>query len=129
MIFLLQDRLRLQLVLVQQEGLYNPQEQKRARRIWHKASVLTWGPMLKDITINSCAINLEEEREKLLYRPSITKDQIDRLKACFKRIFDNTLWLSPDKDIDAKLTTSTKQDALFNQYGLTKYYVVTGNKE
>ena len=103
------------------------QEQKRARRIWHKASVLTWGPMLKDIIINSCNITMEEEREMLLYRPSITRDQMDRLKTCFKRIFDNPLWLSPDKDVDAKLTTSSRQEELFNKFGLTKYYVLTGS--
>ena len=28
-------------------------EQRKARRIWHKGAVLTWGPYLKDIIINT----------------------------------------------------------------------------
>lgn len=106
------------------ESLSNAQ--KRVRRIWHKGSVLTWGPYMKDIIINVFNILTEPEREKLLYRPKITSEQTQRLEACFKRLFSHSFWDSTDSTIDSLLVSSKKQDELFNRLNLTRAYVLTG---
>ena len=102
------------------------QEQLRARRIWHKGSVLTWGPMLKDLIINGCNLTTQEAREKLLYRQSLTADEIERLRTYLTRIFNHTLWVDPNSDIDTMLTSAKKQDELFNRHNLTTIYALTG---
>jgi hypothetical protein len=102
-------------------------EEVRARRIWHKGAVLTWGPMLTDIIINACNLKTNDEREKLLYRPTLTKDQLDRVETFLERLFNHTLWVSPDNDIDSLLVSARKQDELFNKHFLTINYILTGN--
>ncbi|GHV39711.1 hypothetical protein AGMMS49546_12220 [Spirochaetia bacterium] len=103
------------------------QEQLKARRIWHKGAVMTWGPMLQDIIINACNIITANDREKLLYRPTLTKDQIDRIGTSFDRLFNHSLWVDPNQEIDKLLMSASKQEDLFNKYFLTINYVLTGN--
>jgi hypothetical protein len=101
-------------------------EQMKAKRIWHKGSVMTWGPMLQDIIINACNLKTMAEREKLLYRQNLTQDQIDRIDTCFDRLFGHSLWLDPNPEIDKLLVSASRQDTLFNKYSLTTNYVLTG---
>ncbi len=101
--------------------------QLRARRIWHKGSIITWAPMIKDIIYVGCNIYTEEERRKYLYRKPLTADELERMKTCLKRLFDHTFWQAPDPEIDSMLTTSSRQEEFFRKYSLTPSYVVTGN--
>ena len=101
-------------------------EQIKARRIWHKGSVMTWGPMLQDILINSCNLKTSEERQKLLYRQLLTQDQIDRIDTYLGRLFNHSLWVDNNPEIDKLLLSASKQEDLFNKHSLTINYVLTG---
>lgn len=102
------------------------QIQIKARRIWHKGSVMTWGPMIQDIIINACNMKTAEEREKLLYRQPLTHDQVERAQTCLERLFDHTLWVDSNPEIDKLLASATKQEELFSRNSLTASYVLTG---
>ena len=102
-------------------------EQIKAKRIWHKGSVMTWGPMLQDILINSCNLRTSDERQRLLYRQLLSQDQIDRINTCLERLFNHSLWVDNNPEIDKLLMSATKQEALFNKYSLTINYILTGN--
>jgi hypothetical protein len=101
--------------------------QLKSRRIWHKGSVLTWAPYLKDIIINACNMMTQDERDKLLYRKQFTQEQIDRISNCLSRLFNHNLWDEPEGEIDNLLVSSQRQDELFNRKGLTLTYVLTGH--
>jgi hypothetical protein len=101
-------------------------EQTKAKRIWHKGSVMTWGPMLQDILINSCNLKTSEERQKLLYRQLLTQDQIDRIDTYLDRLFSHSLWIDNNPEIDKLLISASKQEDLFNKHSLTINYVLTG---
>jgi hypothetical protein len=101
--------------------------QLKARRIWHKGSVLTWGPYLKDIIINTFSIITEEDRIRLLYRPELTNDHKVRIQAILSRLFNHPMWDSPEGEIDSILASAKRQEELFRRNGLTSYYVLTGN--
>ncbi|MHB8088850.1 MAG: ParB/RepB/Spo0J family partition protein [Anaerolineaceae bacterium] len=102
------------------------QIQLKARRIWHKGSVMTWGPMIQDIIINACNMKTADEREKLLYRQALTHDQVERAETCLDRLFNHTLWVDPNPEIDKLLASATKQEELFTRSSLTASYVLTG---
>ncbi len=112
--------------VVKRSGTVLSTEQVRARRIWHKGSALTWGPYLQDIIINACNLQTSDEREKLLYRPLLTDDELSRIESSLKRLFDHPLWLSPDPEVDKLLVSAQKQDELFRRNSLTVRYVLTG---
>jgi hypothetical protein len=101
--------------------------QLKARRIWHKGSVLTWGPYLKDIIINTFNMKTEDERSRLLYRPEMTQDEKVRIRTCLSRLFNHPIWDTPEGEIDNLLVSAQKQDALFVRNGLTPMYVLTGS--
>jgi hypothetical protein len=101
-------------------------EQTKAKRIWHKGAVMTWGPMLPDILINSCNLRTTDERQKLLYRQPLTQDQIDRITTCLERLFNHSLWIDPKPEIDKLLMSASRQDDLFKKYSLTINYILTG---
>lgn len=105
------------------------QEQIRARRIWHKGSVLTWGPWLRDIISNACTLFTDEERDMYLYRKPLTEDDLSRVKLYLQRLFDHTFWISPEVEIDSMLTAATKQTDLLKKYDLTAKYCLTGTAE
>lgn len=111
---------------VKRSGSVLTTSQVRARRIWHKGSALTWGPYLQDIIINACNLQTNDEREKLLYRPLLTENELSRIETSLKRLFDHTLWLSPDPEVDKLLVSAQKQDELFRRNSLTVRYVLTG---
>lgn len=98
----------------------------KARRIWHKGSVLTWSSYLKDIIINACNMRTQDEREKLLYRSKFTKEQINRISGNLERLFSHNLWDEPEGVIDDLLGSSQKQEDLFKRKGLTIDYVLLG---
>jgi hypothetical protein len=100
--------------------------QLKARRLWHKGSVLTWAPYLKDILVSAFDMMTEEERTKLLYRPEMTLDQRTRIQNCLKRLFNYTMWDAPEGQMDDLLVSAQKQDELFRQHNLTARYVLTG---
>ncbi len=101
-------------------------EELKPRRIWHKGSVLTWAPYLKDIISNAFNMVTEQERTQLLYRTETTSDQKGRIEACLKRLFGHSMWDMPEGQIDTLLSSSKKQDDFFKQYNLTPHYVVVG---
>ncbi len=103
--------------------------QRKARRIWHKGSVVTWSPYLKDIIINAFNMMTDEDRGKLLYRSEMTTDVRERINASLKRLFDHNFWDSPEGEIDSLLVSATKQVDLFKRNGLTPLFVLTGNTQ
>ena len=98
--------------------------QLKARRIWHKGSVLTWGAYLKSIIYSSIQPRTEDERTKLLYRSTITEEQKQNIRVCLRRLFNHNMWDEPEGEIDSLLVSSRKQDDLFNRKGLTELFVV-----
>lgn len=100
--------------------------QLKARRIWHKGSVLTWAPYLKSVLYFALQIMTSEEREKMLYRPPINDNQKSIIRTCLKRLFGHNMWDSPETEIDSLLVSAKKQDELFNRKGLTEKYVLHG---
>ena len=109
-----------------QSGTALSNVQLKARRIWHKGSVLTWSPFLKDIIINTFNIRTEDERTKLLYRPELTSDDKQRIKTFLARLFNHPMWDMPEGEIDSILVSAKKQDDLFRRNGLTSLHVLTG---
>lgn len=101
--------------------------QLKARRIWHKGSILTWSPYIKDIIINTFNMMTEDERVRLLYRPHMKDDERERIKIYLHRLFSHPLWDSPEGEIDSLLVSAQKQDDLFKRNGLTPHYVLTGS--
>lgn len=126
---ILSERSMLSKWVPYKRGVQPTQEQLKAKRIWHKGAVMTWGPMLKDVIINACNIMTEEDRGKLLYRSLLTQDQLERIEACLERLFNHTLWVDPNQEIDKLLGAAAKQDDLFNRNALTASYVLTGNPD
>lgn len=100
--------------------------QLKARRIWHKGSVLTWTPYLKSILFFALQFMTNDEREKLLYRELIDERQKEIMKQCLHRLFSHPLWDEPEGEIDSLLVSAQKQEDLFSRKGLTEKYVVSG---
>ena len=100
--------------------------QLKARRIWHKGSVLTWAPYLKSILYFALQTMTNEEREKILYRPALQDKEKQIIKKCLNRLFTHNLWDEPEGEIDSLLVSAKKQDDLFNRKGLTEKYVIYG---
>ena len=101
----------------------------KARRIWHKGSVLTWAPYLQSILNMAFSFMTTDDRIKLLYRDTMDENQKDRIKVCLTRLFDHPLWDEPEGEIDSLLVSARKQDELFNKKGLTQIYVLTGTQK
>lgn len=112
-------------VTVQRNKAYDS-VQLKARRIWHKGSVITWGPYLKDIVINAFNMRTELERTRLLYREEMSDDVKQRIQSCIERLFQHPLWDEPEGTLDSLLVSAQKQNDLFDQKGLTINYVLTG---
>ena len=100
--------------------------QLKARRIWHKGSVLTWAPYLKSILYFALQTMTNEERDKILYRSAISENQKTIIKKCLNRLFSHNMWDEPEGEIDSLLVSAKKQDELFNRKGLTEKYVIYG---
>ena len=100
--------------------------QLKARRIWHKGSVLTWAPYLKSILIFALQIMTNDEREKMLYRSPIPENQKDIIRGCLSRLFSHPMWDDPAPEIDSLLVSASKQDDLFTRKGLTERFVIYG---
>jgi hypothetical protein len=101
-------------------------EERKARRIWHKGSVLTWAPYLKSILYFAFHMMTSAERDHLLYRPEIDDNQKNVIRTCFNRLFSHPMWDDPDSEIDSLLVSAQKQDDLFNRQGLTENFVLYG---
>ena len=100
--------------------------QLKARRIWHKGSVLTWTPYLKSILIFALQMLTTKEKERMLYRHKMEERQKKVIAACLTRLFSHTLWDEPEGEIDSLLVSARKQDDLFERKGLTEKYVLLG---
>ena len=100
--------------------------QLKARRIWHKGSVLTWAPYLKSILYFALQIMTSDEREKTLYRPAISERQKEIVRLCLNRLFSHPMWDDREPEIDSLLVSARKQDDLFNRKGLTEKFVIYG---
>lgn len=101
-------------------------EQLKARRIWHKGSVLTWAPYLRSILYFALQAMTSDERERLLYREAISDHQRSIVQKCLKRLFSHPLWDEPEGEVDSLLGSSRKQDEYFAKKGLTEKYVIYG---
>jgi hypothetical protein len=101
-------------------------EQLKARRIWHKGAVLTWAPYLKSILFFALQAMTSGEREKLLYRESMTEHQKTIVQKCLNRLFAHSLWDEPEGEVDSLLVSARKQDDLFTKKGLTEKDVIYG---
>jgi hypothetical protein len=102
--------------------------QIKARRIWHKGSVLTWAPYLKSILYFALHAMTNEERARILYREPIAENQKAIITSCLKRLFSHPMWDDPEPEIDSLLVSAKKQDELFERKGLTEKYVIYGEK-
>lgn len=102
--------------------------QLKARRIWHKGAALTWAPYLKSILYFALHTMTNDEREKLLYRGTLTEKELGIVRLCLKRLFGHPLWDAPGNEIDSLLGSSRKQDELFSRQGLTEKYVIYGQE-
>jgi hypothetical protein len=101
-------------------------EQLKARRIWHKGSVLTWAPYLRSILFFALQAMTNEERERLLYREPMSDHQKTIISKCLNRLFTHPLWDEPEGELDSLLVSARKQDDLFAKKGLTEKYVIYG---
>ena len=71
----------------------------------------------------------EAERARLLYRPTFSGDQQERIRTYLVRLFSHPLWNLPEGEVDSLLVSAQKQEDLFNRNGLTTLYVLTGSSE
>jgi len=101
----------------------------KARRIWHKGSVLTWTPYLKSILSAAFDFLTNDDRNKLLYRDIMDEKQKGKIKICLTRLFNHPFWDEPEGEIDSLLVSARKQDELFIKKGLTEMYVLTGQNK
>ena len=101
-------------------------EQLKARRIWHKGAVLTWSPYLRSILFFALQAMTNEERERLLYRESMTDHQRNIISKCLNRLFTHPIWDEPEGELDSLLVSARKQDDFFAKKGLTEKYVIYG---
>jgi hypothetical protein len=101
-------------------------EQLKARRIWHKGSVLTWAPYLRSILYFALQTMTNDERERILYREPISIHQKTIISTCLNRLFNHLLWDEPEGEIDSLLVSARKQDELFQRKGLTEHFVIYG---
>lgn len=123
---LLLEETKLQNWVSNIKGKQLTNEQLKARRIWHKGSVLTWAPYLKSILFFALHIVTNEDRERLLYRKAITSDQKNVVRACLNRLFSHPMWDEPEGEIDSILVSAKRQEDLFKRKGLTEQYVIFG---
>jgi hypothetical protein len=100
--------------------------QLKARRIWHKGSVLTWTPYLKSILFIALDLATNRDKERMLYRGKIDDRQKEKIAVMLARLFSHTFWDEPEGEIDSLLVSARKQDDLFERKGLTERYVLLG---
>ena len=100
--------------------------QLKARRIWHKGSVLTWTPYLKSILFIALQMISSKEKDRMLYRAKIDEMQKNIIAACLTRLFSHSLWDEPEGELDSLLVSARKQDDLFDRKGLSERYVLLG---
>lgn len=101
-------------------------EQLKARRIWHKGSVLTWAPYLKSILRFSLQAITNDAQDKMLYREPLSDEHKVIIRTCLHRLFCHPMWDSPEGEIDSLLGSARKQDELFKRNGLTENFVIYG---
>lgn len=101
-------------------------EQLKARRIWHKGSVLTWTPYIESILYFALQFITQQDRERLLYRPEMSDNQLEIIRICLNRLFSHPMWDEPEGEIDTLLVSAKRQSELFERKGLTERYVVNG---
>jgi hypothetical protein len=109
-----------------EKGKTLTKQQLKARRIWHRGSVLTWSPYLRSILNFALQAMTSDERERLLYRESISDHQWLIVKNCLHRLFSHPLWDEPEGEVDCLFVSSKKQDDYFAKKGLTEKYVING---
>ena len=103
-------------------------EQLKARRIWHKGSVLTWSPYLKSILRLALHAITNDAQEKMLYREPISEQHKEIIRTCLRRLFNHPMWDTPGNEIDSLLVSARKQDDLFVRNGLTETFVIYGKQ-
>jgi hypothetical protein len=101
-------------------------EELKARRIWHKGSVITWAPYLKSILGLSFGFITNDDWTLLLHRSEMSDVEYEKIKLCLSRLFNHPLWDEPEGELDSLLVSAQKQNDYFNKRGLTEKFVLVG---
>ncbi|MDD0802547.1 MULTISPECIES: chromosome partitioning protein ParB [Acinetobacter] len=98
----------------------------KARRIWHKGSVLTWSPYLSAMINAIFKLFDKDSQDKKLYRNIMSESETTELRLFLNRLFNHPFWDQNDETIDKALTAATAVPALFEQHRLNFTYIQTG---
>lgn len=98
----------------------------KARRIWNKASVLTWAPFLSAMLNAIFKLFDKESQDKKLYRHTMTENEQKELRLFLKRLFNHPFWLQNDPAIDKAFAAASSLKSLFDQQNLKIQYILSG---
>ncbi|UUS59678.1 MULTISPECIES: chromosome partitioning protein ParB [unclassified Acinetobacter] len=121
-------------ILVEESGIekWSPNKQDsnpeaiKARRIWNKASVLTWAPFLSAMLNAIFKLFDKESQDKKLYRHTMTEDEQKELRLFLNRLFNHPFWLQNDPAIDKAFAAASSLKSLFDQQNLKIQYILSG---
>jgi len=99
---------------------------EKARRIWTKASVLTWAPYLNTMINAIFKLFDPAQQQKNLYRQKMTDSQKEEFRMFLKRLFNHPFWLQNDPTIDKALGAASSIKDIFEKQGLTTNYIISG---
>ncbi len=100
------------------------EEQRKARRIWTKASLISWSPMVSDMINIIFQLVMDEDRSKRLLRTEMTDKQKKMFENYFERLFNHPFWSQNDEAIDKALGSATSLKGIFEKQGLNSSYVM-----
>ena len=100
------------------------EEQRKARRIWTKGSLISWSPMVSDIINIVFQLVMDEDRSKKLFRSVMTDKQKKLIESYFDRLFNHPFWSQNDEAIDKALGAATSVKGIFDKQGLNSSYVI-----
>lgn len=100
------------------------EEQRKARRIWTKGSLISWSPMVSDIINIVFQLVMDEDRSKRLLRSEMTDKQKKLIESYFERLFNHPFWSQNDEAIDKALGAATSVKGIFDKQGLNSSYVI-----
>jgi hypothetical protein len=104
----------------------NTPKHQKARRIWTKASVLTWAPYLNTMINAIFKLFDPSQQDKNLYRSKMNDAQKEEFRLFLNRLFNHPFWLQNDATIDKALGAATNVKAIFEKQGLTTTYILNG---
>jgi len=98
----------------------------KARRIWTKASILTWAPYMNTMINAIFKLFDPAQQEKNLYRQKMTEAQREEFRMFLNRLFNHPFWLQNDPTIDKALAAASSLKDIFERQGLTTTYIING---